>query len=196
MAEPARPLNTVAPEVWAAYAAAPEHLVAEILDGELTLMPRPGRRHTRGASRLGRYLGPFDDDSGPPGGWVILDEPELRLGRKPDVLVPDLAGWRRERMPDAIGPDDAPPYYDLAPDWVCEVISASTEAHDRGKKRRVYRREGVGWLWFLVPGEQILEVYRLDNKRWREVDEFEGNIKVRAEPFELIELDLGALWAR
>ncbi len=185
-----------APEVEAAFQAVPDEMVAEILDGELYTFPRPARPHTRTASRLGRRLGPFDDDPGEPGGWVILDEPELHLGPRPDKVVPDLAGWRRERMPDALGPEDAPAHYDIAPDWVCEVISPRTERVDRGKKMRIYRREGVRHAWLINPVAQTLEVYRLDDGRFWLLDTHEGDEAVRAEPFEAIELPLAALWAR
>jgi Uma2 family endonuclease len=184
------------PEVEAAFEAAPEEMVAEILDGELHTFPRPARRQTRAASRLGRRLGPFDDDDGDPGGWVILDEPEIHLGPKPDKIVPDLAGWRRERMPDALGGEAAPPYYDIAPDWVCEVLSERTERIDRGKKMRIYRREGVKHLWLLSPVLQTLEVYRLEDQRWLLLETYEGDEAVRAEPFDAIELRLSTLWAR
>lgn len=173
------------------YLDAPEHVVAEVLDGELFTMPRPRLRHARGSSRLGMLLGgPFDLGVNGPGGWVILDEPELHLGPRPDIIDPDLAGWRRERMPEL--PDEAA--ITLVPDWVCEVISASTEAIDRGRKRRIYRREGVGHLWLLSPELRTLEVYRLENGRWTEVETYEGDAVVRAEPFEAIELPLAALW--
>jgi len=171
-------------------------MVAEILDGELHTFPRPARRHTRAASRLGRRLGPFDDDDGDPGGWVILDEPEVHLGPKPDKVVPDLAGWRRERMPDALGDETSPPYYETPPDWVCEVLSERTERTDRGKKMRIYRREGVRHLWLLSPVLQTLEVYRLEGKRWVLLETYEGDDAVRAEPFDAIELRLSLLWAR
>lgn len=184
------------PEVEAAFEAVPEEMVAEILDGELHTFPRPARRHTRAASRLGRRLGPFDDDDGDPGGWVILDEPAIHLGPKPDKIVPDLAGWRRERMPDALGDEAAPPYYEVAPDWVCEVLSERTERIDRGKKMRIYRREGVRHLWLLSPMLQTLEVYRLEDKRWVLLETYEGDDVVRAEPFDAIELQLSLLWAR
>lgn len=198
-AEAARVLEDAesnSPDVEAAFEAAPPEMVAEILDGELHTFPRPARRHTRAASRLGRRLGPFDDDGGDPGGWVILDEPELHLGPKPDKLVPDLAGWRRERMPDALGPEDAPAFYDVAPDWVCEVLSSSTERVDRGKKMRIYRREGVGHVWLVSPVLLTLEVYRLEAKQWILLDTHEGDERVRAEPFQAMELRLGDLWAR
>ncbi|WP_437994812.1 Uma2 family endonuclease [Sorangium sp. So ce185] len=192
---PLFPGNT--PEVEATFQAVPEEMVAEILDGELHTFPRPARPHTRTASRLNvRLGGPFDLDPGGPGGWVILVEPELHLGPRPDKVVPDLAGWRRERMPDALGPEDAPAHYDLAPDWICEVISPRTERVDRGKKMRIYRREGVRHAWLINPVAQTLEVYRLDDGRWSLLDTYEGDEAVRAEPFDAIELPLADLWAR
>lgn len=179
----------VAPEVVEAYRNAPDNVVAEIIDGELSLMPRP--RHAKAATRLaGALRGFHDPDDGDPGGWVVLIEPELHLGPQPDVLDPDLAGWRRERLPEE--PEEAA--IRVTPDWVCEILSDRTEAMDRGPKRRIYRREGVGHLWLCDPRIQTLEVYRLEGGRWTELDTFEGDTKVRAEPFEAIELDLGRLW--
>lgn len=185
-----------APEVEAAFDGAAPEMVAEILDGELHTFPRRARRHTRAATRLTRRLGPFDDDDGTPGGWVILDEPEIHLGPRPDKLVPDLAGWRRARMPDALGPEIGPAHYEVAPDWVCEVLSERTERIDRGKKMRIYRREGVGHVWLLNPVLQTLEVYRLEGKQWMLVETFEGEAEVRAEPFDALALRLADLWAK
>ena len=183
------------PAVEAAFQAVPEIMIAEIIDGELHTQPRPARPHTRAATALTIEIGgPFDRGRGGPGGWVILAEPELHLGRRPDKLVPDLAGWRRERMPDALGGDDAPAHFDLAPDWVCEVLSPSTESTDRAKKMRIHRREKVGHLWLLNPAHQTLEVYRLESGRWSHLDTYEGKRAVKAEPFDAIDLDLGALW--
>lgn len=122
-------------EVEAAFQAVPDTMIAEILDGELHTMPRPARPHTNTASLLGGELhGPFRRGLGGPGGWVILDEPEIHLGPKPDKVVPDLAGWHRERMPSARGSKDSPTHYEIAPDWACEILSPGTEAVDRGKK--------------------------------------------------------------
>ncbi len=185
------------PAVEAAFRAVPDTMVAEILDGELHTMPRPARPHTKAASVLGGELhAPFRRGTGGPGGWVILDEPEVHLGPKPDIVVPDLAGWRRERMPDELGPDDAPPHYEVAPDWVCEILSPRTEALDRGKKMRIYRREGVSHAWLINPLARTLEVYRLEGQRWMLLDTFEDDAVVRAEPFDAIELSLAVLRER
>ncbi len=181
----------VAPEVVETYKNAPSHVVAQILDGELSLMARPRPRHTKAAARLaGALRGFHDPDDGEPGGWVVLIEPELHLGPRPDVIDPDLAGFRRERLPEE--PEEAA--IRLAPDWVCEILSDSTEAMDRGPKRRIYRREGVKHLWLCDPRIKTLEVYRLESGRWMELDTFEGDTKVRAEPFDAIEIDLGRIW--
>jgi Uma2 family endonuclease len=169
--------------------AAPENLVAEIVDGELWTSPRPALRHSRAASGLGFRVGSaFGQGGGGPGGWQILVEPELHLGQH--ALVPDITGWRRERMPQV--PDAA--YATLAPDWVCEVLSPSTAMLDRTGKQRIYAEHGVGHMWLLDPIQQTLEVLRLDGSRWTLLGTFAGNAVVHAEPFDAIELDLRALW--
>jgi Uma2 family endonuclease len=169
----------------------PSHLVAEIVDGELITSPRPALAHARASSRLGIDLGgPFDRGRGGPGGWIILDEPELHLGG--DVLVPDLAGWRRERMPtvpDVVG-------CELAPDWLCEVVSSSTERMDRARKMPIYAREKVPHLWLVNPLSQTLEAYELRGGMWTLLATHQGDTLVRVPPFDAIELELGALWAR
>ena len=167
---------------------APEHKVAEILDGELFLSPRPAPRHSVASSRLGAILAPFDDDPSGPGGWWILDEPELHFGG--DVVVPDLGGWRRERMPTL--PEGA--FFSIAPDWVCEVLSPSTERIDRGRKLRIYANAGVAHAWFVNPVERTLEVLRLRDGAWTIVAVCGGPDPVRVEPFDAIELPLGRLW--
>ena len=165
----------------------PDHFVAEMFDGDLYASPRPAVPHAHAASVLGTKLGGPFHRSGP-GGWLLLDEPELHFGN--DVLVPDLAGWRRKRMPRA--PAEA--YIMLAPDWICEVLSPSTEALDRGKKLQIYAREGVGHAWFVDPLAHMLEVMSLETGRWKKVGKYDGEAKVRAAPFDAIELELGALW--
>ncbi|MFL5352835.1 Uma2 family endonuclease [Archangium sp.] len=185
------------PSTEAAFQAVPPEMVAEILDGELHVSPRPARPHTNVASNLGILLGaPFRFGRGGPGGWVLLDEPELHFGPRPDKLVPDLAGWRRERLPDAVGGEDAPAYYDLAPDWVCEVLSQSTRRIDKREKMRIYAREGVRYVWQMDPLASSLDIFRLEGKNWLLVDSFVGDESVRAEPFDAIELELALVWSR
>jgi Uma2 family endonuclease len=170
----------------------PENVVGEIIDGELVVSPRPALRHAAAASALGGDLATtFGRHGGSgPGGWIILAEPEVHIVGQ--VLVPDLAGWRRERLPQL--PDAA--FLDVAPDWVCEVLSSSTVARDRTSKTRHYAGAGVGHLWFVDPSAETLEVYRLEAGAWRLVGGFAGAVKVRAEPFEGLELDLGNSWVR
>ena len=178
--------------------AVPANKVAELIRGTLHVMPRPALRHARASSRLGGELhGPFDRGRGGPGGWNILDEPELHFPdpTEPgeiDVVVPDLAGWRRERVPEL--PDTA--YCTIAPDWVCEVLSKSTEDVDRDEKMPIYAREGVRHAWLVDPIAKTLEVYLLGaDGRWGEPVTYRGAESVRAVPFEAIELELSALWA-
>jgi len=169
----------------------PDHLVAEILEGELHTSPRPAPRHAVASSGLGGDLiGPFDRGRGGPGGWWILSEPELHLG--PDILVPDLAGWRRS------GPFTIPQtaYFTLAPDWVCETLSPSTERIDRGKKLAIYARERVSHLWLVNPLTETLEAYRLEQERWLLLQTFYGDVAARIEPFDAVELELWRLWGR
>ena len=171
--------------------AAPAHVVAEIVDGVFYTHAPPAAPHTRASSRLGEELGgPFDRGRGGPGGWIILDEPELHLSD--DIVVPDLAGWRRERMPRL--PMEAA-YFTLAPDWLCDVVSPSTQAFDRAEKMDVYAREGVTHAWLVDPLAKLLEAWRLERGKWLRIGTWTGDELVRAEPFEAIELELGALWA-
>jgi Uma2 family endonuclease len=167
----------------------PDNFVAEIFDGELYASPRPAYPHAHAASVIGALLGgPFHLGQQGPGGWVIVDEPELRFGS--DVLVPDLAGWRRERL--STVPSVA--YPTIAPDWICEVLSPSTEVLDRSKKLRIYAREGVAYVWLVNPLLRTLEVLALARGALRLTAGHEGGANIRAAPFDAIEFDLGALW--
>jgi Uma2 family endonuclease len=171
--------------------AVPEHLVGEIIDGELLTSPRPSARHAAVTSALGVDLGSAfgRNNRGGPGGWVLLDEPELHLVGQ--VLVPDLAGWRRERMPEI--PDAA--FFELPPDWGCEVLSPATAARDRTRKMHHYAAARVSHVWLLDPALRTLEVFRLDAEGWRLVLSVAGDTTVRAEPFDAVDLDLSAIWA-
>ena len=168
---------------------APEHMVAELIEGALHLHPRPAFPHARASSILGVEIGgPFDRGRGGPGGWWLLDEPELHLG--PDVLVPDLAGWRRERMPQF--PDA--PWSALAPDWVCEVLSPGTRRLDITDKRRLYAAAGVPHLWFIDPLARTLEAFALRETAWTLIAALGDDAEVRLPPFDAVAFPLAALW--
>ena len=171
--------------------AVPAPLVAELINGTLVTNPRPAARHALASSVLGVELGgAFHRGRSGPGGWILLDEPELHLHG--DVLVPDLAGWRRERMPEL--PDAAA--FELAPDWVCEVLSPATAAIDRADKLPIYAREGVPHAWLVDPNVRSLEAYRLDGDRWTLLGAWHDRAEGRAEPFTELALELGRLWER
>lgn len=172
----------------------PEYLVGEILNGELYTHPRPAPKHARVESALDGVLWPpFDSGAGGPGGWWILIEPELHLGS--DILVPDLAGWRRERLPAL--PETA--WFELPPDWVCEVLSPATARVDRAIKMPLYARHGVLHLWLIDPDLKTLEVYTLDHSQgqphWLLLATLEREALVRQPPFSAIEFSLARLWA-
>ena len=184
MAKPAKKCAS-----YADLEAVPAHLVAEILDGELVTHPRPAPPHAVASNELAYELtGPFGRGRGGLGGWTFMVEPELHLGS--DIVVPDIAGWRRGRLPAL--PDT--PYLEVAPDWVCEVISASTEAHGRGTKRNIYARAEVGHLWLLDPRARVLEDFALTAGKWLLVGTFQGADEVSAPPFEAISFSFGVLW--
>lgn len=167
----------------------PEHLVAEIVDGELITSPRPRPRHAKATSvLLSILLTPFDTGRGGPGGWTIVVEPEVHLGA--DVLVPDIAGWRRERLPRL--PNEA--WFPLAPDWICEVLSPSTTALDRSRKLPICAREGVTNAWLVDPLARTIEVLRRAHDGWLPLATYTGRETFRAEPFEAIEIELPLLW--
>ena len=169
--------------------ALPENLVGEIISGQLYTHPRPAPKHAAAYSALGGNLwNPFQRGSGGPGGWWILDEPEIHLSG--DILVPDLAGWRRERMPEL--PDSA--WFELAPDWVCEILSPATARIDRVVKMPLYARENVQHLWLVDPGLKTLEVYQLMEGRWSLMASLKDDDPVCQPPFDAIEFSLDGLW--
>ena len=168
---------------------APPHKVAEIINGTLYTQPRPASHHALTASSLGdEFVGPYQKGRGGPGGWWIIDEPELHLGD--DIIVPDLAGWRRERMPEY--PDVK--YFTLAPDWVCEILSPSTCKIDYGNKRDIYARESVTWLWFIDPASRTLETLELRDGRWIQLAVLTDDAPVSLPPFDATTFPLNALW--
>lgn len=185
MAEPAAKLAT-----YDDLLALPENLVGEIVHGVLYSHPRPAPKHAVAGSVLGAHLvSPFRLGRGGPGGWWILDEPEYHLGKH--VLVPDLAGWRRERMP--VMPETA--WFELTPDWVCEILSPGTARLDRVKKMPLYAEAGVEHLWLVDPDLRTLETYAREGQRWMLLGSHADQDFVRAPPFDAIELELASLWA-
>lgn len=168
---------------------APPDKVAELVNGALHLHPRAAMRHARACFGLaGRLDDPFQRGAGGPGGWGLAIEPELHLGR--NVLVPDLCGWRRERMP--AFPDAAAT--ELAPDWVCELLSPSTRRLDLTEKRDLYGVHGVEHLWLVDPEARTLEAFALRQGMWALTGAWAGEAPVRADPFEAVEFALSALW--
>jgi Uma2 family endonuclease len=169
---------------------APEHVVAEIINGTLRVSPRPGGPATSVASKLvGELLPPFNNGRGGPGGWIIAFEPELHLGD--EILVPDLAGWRSERMP--VVPAGA--FFTVTPDWICEVMSPSSESMDRLEKLPLYASLGVRHAWLVSARRRSIEAFRLHEGMWLAIASHRGSVVARIEPFDAIELDLGTLWA-
>ncbi len=198
MGSPAAKLQPARRATYADLEAVPANQVAELIEGTLYTFPRPASPHTSASSALGGELyGPFQRGRSGPGGWRILDEPELQFPSpsKPgeiEALVPDLAGWRIERMPKVL----RVAAFTIVPDWICEVLSPSTEDHDREVKMPVYAREGVRHAWLVEPIAKTLEVYTLDGAgRWSAPTVYRDVEVVRAPPFDAIELDLSALWA-
>ncbi|HEX5754144.1 MAG TPA: Uma2 family endonuclease [Archangium sp.] len=171
--------------------ALPAHVVGELIHGELYVSPRPAPLYAMAKAELvGELFGPFHRGRNGPGGWRLFFEPELHLGE--DVLVPDIAGWRHERMPQI--PDTAA--VTLAPDWVCEVLSPSTWVLDRKAKLPVYAREGVRHVWWVDPDTRTLEVFRLAGTHYLPMTPHSGPARVRAEPFEALEWELSVLWRK
>ncbi len=167
----------------------PENVTGEIIDGELLATPRPSFDHAHAESILGAELvPPFRLGRGGPGGWVILVEPEIWLGEH--VLVPDLAGWKRERLAGLLKEE----WRSVSPDWVCEIVSPSTARTDKVRKMPIYAQYGVPYLWLVDPATRTLDIFKLESGRWSLIESFAESDRVRAEPFQEIEIELGNLW--
>ena len=167
----------------------PDNMIGQIIGGELIAMPRPSPRHVRAASVMGMRIGsPFALGEGGLGGWVILFKPEIQLDSH--TLVPDIVGWEKERLPKL--PETN--WISVVPDWICEVLSPGTARIDRKKKMPIYAQFGVPHLWLVDPLEKTLEIFRLDNGNWIVAAVYSEDDKVRAEPFQEIEINLNSLW--
>jgi Uma2 family endonuclease len=173
--------------------AVPDDRVAHLVDGQIYSHARPRIAHSATTGGIYHQLSISYNDTrrGGPGGWLFLFEPELRLGK--DVVVPDIAGWRRERMPRA--PDVA--QISLAPDWICEVLAKGTEAFDRGPKLRCYVRAGVPHLWYVQPAAKFIEVLRTQGDFYATVATEVFTESISLEPFTAVPIDLSELvqWA-
>lgn len=169
--------------------AAPEGVIAEIIDGELVTQPRPAGRHNGAATNLIMTIGPpFHQGRGGPGGWYFLFENEVKFGD--DLLVPDVAGWRVEQLVDL--PETN--WISVRPDFVCEVLSRSTEQRDRTTKRRIYAESGVPYYWLIDPRRQTLEAFELDDGKWQPIGNWRADDEVRAKPFDSLAFSLAELW--
>jgi Uma2 family endonuclease len=178
------------------YLAVPEGLRAELIDGKLTLLPRPLGRNVRATSMLNSLVGhPFCGSAArapdKPGTWWILLRPECHLILDRRVVIPDIAGWRRSRM-------SAPPAdshkFTLVPDWVCEVLSPSTAGHDTIIKMPKYLEAGVEWVWIVDPVAHRIESYHAVEREWTLAGAIEGAGPVRLPPFDAVELDFALAW--
>ena len=168
--------------------AVPELLIAELIGGDLYASARPPIPYVYAASAIAWTIGAtFDHAPGESGDWLLLNKPEIHL--REDAIVPDIAAWQRDRLPKKM-----PDYFDFAPDWLCEILAPNTGALDRTKKLAVYAREGVRHVWLVNPAIQTIEVLRLESQRWSLIVAHEGGVRMRAEPFDAIELDLSTLW--
>jgi len=186
MALPERPRT-----LYEAIEALPEGVTGEIIHGQMHTQPRPSGPHALASSRMGMRLGQsYDMGSGGPGGWWIIDEPEVHFQRDTEILVPDLAGWRRERMPEL--PTDQ--RFEVVPDWVCEVLSPATASKDRDVKMPVYAGYGVGHVWLVDPRNQTLETYRRDGPDWTLLAAYAGEDTVSAAPFPEARFRIADLW--
>jgi Uma2 family endonuclease len=177
-------------DLYAAIERLPEGVVGEIIDGQLHTHPRPAARHARSATVLSAALvGVYDQGWNGPGGWKILFEPEIHFRRNAEVLVPDIAAWRRERLPEL--PEDQ--RFEVVPDWVCEVLSPTTANTDRELKMRIYAHYGVPYAWLVDPRAKRIEAYALETGEWRHVATISGDESIRAAPF--AEVAVPAPWA-
>ena len=180
------------PSLYEQLIALPEHVTGEILNGQLYTMSRPTGRHglvERGLT--GNLVNPFDFGRVGPGGWRIIQEPEVHFIRDVEVAVPDLAGWRRERMPSI--PEDH--RFEVVPDWLCEILSPSTAKKDRVVKLPLYAQYGVAHVWIVDPAAQTLEAFELHEGRWTLIATLKEDDTVAVPPFDAVEFSLADLWA-
>jgi len=177
------------PATYADIEALPPNMVGEIIFGVLHAHPRQAPRHAVATNAIATKISePFQFGGGGPGGWIFMIEPELHLG--PHVIVPDIAGWKRERLT----PFPETAYMETPPDWLCEVLSPSTQKIDRTDKLTVYAEFGVGHCWYVDPFARTLEVLALVGDKWQLAATFKDSDQVIAPPFEAHTFPLDVLW--
>lgn len=187
MANPAKDVRSL----YGQLEALPETLVGEIINGVLHAHPRPAGPHALAGSRLGADIeGPYSRGKDGPGGWWIIDEPEVHFARDTEVAVPDIAGWRKERMPRI--PEDH--RFEIVPDWICEILSPSNAKLDRTEKMPLYAKYGVGYVWLVDPLSKTLEAFELIDNRWSMIGVFKDEERVQIKPFDKIKIELSDLW--
>lgn len=178
------------PATLADLEALPEHMKGELIDGVLYAMTRPRAVHQGIAGAVfADVLMPFQRGRGGPGGWWILPEPGIELPRAPEIS-PDVAGWRRERMP-ALPVNRA---INVVPDWVCEVLSPTTRGYQLLVKRRLYAASGVPFLWEIDRESQTLSVLRLEGGRWVDLGAYRDEEEARLPPFEAAAINVREWW--
>lgn len=192
VAAPTRPSAAT----YADLLALPEGVRAEVLGGIVVMPPSPLPEHNLVQAAFAHFLGaPFhlDHGRGGPGGWWIFAEVDVQLATH-EIVRPDVAGWRRERLPNPWGQRPIL----IRPDWICEVLSPSNAAQDRVRKRRLYAAHGVPFYWIVDPAGRTLEALRLvttgDHVEWNEIGVYDENSTARIAPFDAIELDVGRLF--
>ncbi len=171
--------------------ALPENQVGEIIGGQLYTQPRPAGPHAAAKAAISANIGPpFHFGRGGPGGWWILPEPEIHFIRDTEVAAPDLVGWRRERMP-SIPRDHR---FEVVPDWVCEILSPSTQQKDRVLKLPLYARYGVAYAWLVDPLAHTLEALELHEGKWLWLGAVREDEPVCFPPFAAVTFPLSDLW--
>jgi Uma2 family endonuclease len=178
------------PAGWAEMLAAPEGVEAEVIGGELWTHARPRPEHGRAQSALSHGLfGPFDLGRGGPGGWWLINEPDVAFGEH-DIVSPDVAGWRRERVPELPRQRPIP----IRPDWVCEVLSPSTARRDRRDKAALYLGAGVPWYWLVDTRARLLEAFEATDGRWLRLGAWSEADVARVPPFDAVDLFVADLF--
>lgn len=162
----------------------------ELLDGVIVQKATPSFEHGDAQGAISHLLFPFRRPPGGPGprGWWIGTEIEVQLAEH--VCRPDVTGWRRERVPER--PRGSPVRH--VPDWTCEILSSSNKRIDLVRKKRLYHAHRVAHYWIVDPDLEILTVHRWHADGYLDVLAAERGQRVRAEPFDQIELSVGVLF--